>query len=166
MPATAKHATAVLVTRPPGQAQELCAAVADAGFTVHSLPMLQLLPLAEPAPSLRQLVQDLDRVRVAGAAIHINPGLAPTVASDIDHLDRHAEGAPGAQWPRGWQDRTMPETYATIATNKGDIVVTLFPDQAPKTVRNYVSNIFDKLQVNDRAQAIVRARDAGLGDAQ
>jgi len=32
-----------------------------------------------------------------------------------------------------------------------------------KTVQNHVSNIFSKLQVADRAQAIVRARDAGLG---
>jgi DNA-binding NarL/FixJ family response regulator len=32
-----------------------------------------------------------------------------------------------------------------------------------KTVSNYVSNIFNKLQVADRAQAIIRARDAGLG---
>ena len=31
-----------------------------------------------------------------------------------------------------------------------------------KTVGNYVSNIFGKLQVADRAQAIIRARDAGL----
>lgn len=31
-----------------------------------------------------------------------------------------------------------------------------------KTVNNYVSNIFSKLQVADRAQAIIRARDAGL----
>ena len=31
-----------------------------------------------------------------------------------------------------------------------------------KTVRNYVSNIFSKLQVADRAQAIVKARKAGL----
>jgi DNA-binding NarL/FixJ family response regulator len=31
------------------------------------------------------------------------------------------------------------------------------------TVRNYVSSIFSKLQVADRAQAIVKARDAGLG---
>jgi len=31
-----------------------------------------------------------------------------------------------------------------------------------KTVRNYSSNIFSKLQVADRAQAIVKARDAGL----
>ena len=34
---------------------------------------------------------------------------------------------------------------------------------APKTVANNVSSIFTKLQVADRAQAIVRARDAGLG---
>lgn len=31
-----------------------------------------------------------------------------------------------------------------------------------KTVRNHVSNIFSKLQVADRAEAILRARDAGL----
>ena len=34
---------------------------------------------------------------------------------------------------------------------------------SPSTVRNYVSNIFSKLQVVDRAQAIIRAREAGLG---
>jgi DNA-binding NarL/FixJ family response regulator len=34
-----------------------------------------------------------------------------------------------------------------------------------KTVRNHVSNIFTKLAVVDRAQAIVRAREAGLGGA-
>jgi DNA-binding NarL/FixJ family response regulator len=34
---------------------------------------------------------------------------------------------------------------------------------SPKTVRNHVSNIFSKLQVADRVQAIVRAREAGLG---
>jgi DNA-binding NarL/FixJ family response regulator len=33
----------------------------------------------------------------------------------------------------------------------------------PKTVRNNVSNIFAKLQVADRAQAIIAAREAGLG---
>lgn len=33
-----------------------------------------------------------------------------------------------------------------------------------KTVRNHVSNIFSKLQVVDRAQAVLRAREAGLGE--
>lgn len=34
---------------------------------------------------------------------------------------------------------------------------------SPKTVRNNTSNIFTKLQVADRAEAIVRARDSGMG---
>lgn len=33
-----------------------------------------------------------------------------------------------------------------------------------KTVRNYVSNIYSKLQVADRAQVVIKAREAGLGD--
>jgi DNA-binding NarL/FixJ family response regulator len=32
-----------------------------------------------------------------------------------------------------------------------------------KTVRNHITRIFDKIQVEHRYQAIVRARDAGLG---
>lgn len=32
-----------------------------------------------------------------------------------------------------------------------------------KTVRNHITSVFSKLQVADRAQAIVKARDAGLG---
>jgi DNA-binding NarL/FixJ family response regulator len=34
---------------------------------------------------------------------------------------------------------------------------------SPKTVSNHISNIFSKLQVVDRAQAVSRARQAGLG---
>jgi DNA-binding NarL/FixJ family response regulator len=34
---------------------------------------------------------------------------------------------------------------------------------SPKTVRNYVSSIFTKLEVSDRSLAIVYAREAGLG---
>lgn len=33
---------------------------------------------------------------------------------------------------------------------------------SPKTVRNYITEIFSKLQVVDRAQAIIKARDGGL----
>lgn len=37
---------------------------------------------------------------------------------------------------------------------------------SPKTVRNHVSNILHKLQVSDRAGAIIRAREAGLGGVE
>ncbi len=33
-----------------------------------------------------------------------------------------------------------------------------------KTVRNHVSNILNKLQVSDRLQAALRAREAGLDE--
>jgi DNA-binding NarL/FixJ family response regulator len=44
--------------------------------------------------------------------------------------------------------------------NNSDIAETLVISL--KTVRNHVSNIFSKLQVTDRAEAIVRAREAGM----
>jgi len=34
---------------------------------------------------------------------------------------------------------------------------------SPRTVSNHISHIFTKLQVADRAHAIIRAREAGLG---
>lgn len=47
------------------------------------------------------------------------------------------------------------------------VVASLMPLEAPavsaKTVANYVSSILGKLQVADRAEAVRRAREAGLG---
>jgi len=37
---------------------------------------------------------------------------------------------------------------------------------SPKTIRNHITNIFGKLEVENRAQAIILARDAGLGHRQ
>jgi DNA-binding NarL/FixJ family response regulator len=45
--------------------------------------------------------------------------------------------------------------------NNAEIAKRLYLSQ--KTVRNHVSHVFLKLQVANRAQAIVRAREAGLG---
>ena len=47
------------------------------------------------------------------------------------------------------------------AVSNGDIARRLF--LSDKTVRNYVSSIFTKLGVESRAEAIVQARQAGLG---
>jgi DNA-binding NarL/FixJ family response regulator len=55
------------------------------------------------------------------------------------------------------------EILALIAQGRGNLEIAARLSLSPKTVRNHVSNIFSKLQVADRAQAIIRARDAGLG---
>lgn len=58
------------------------------------------------------------------------------------------------------REREVLELLARGRSN-GDIAATLV--LSPKTVRNHVSAIFTKLQVADRAEAMARARDAGLG---
>jgi len=56
------------------------------------------------------------------------------------------------------------EVLGLIATGLSNTAIAGRLGLAPNTVGNHISNIFAKLQVADRAQAIVRARQAGLGD--
>jgi len=55
------------------------------------------------------------------------------------------------------------EVLDLIAQGKSNANIAKMLVISVKTVRNHVSNIFNKLQVTDRAQAAIRARDAGLG---
>ncbi|WP_410590923.1 response regulator [Amycolatopsis sp. lyj-23] len=55
------------------------------------------------------------------------------------------------------------EVLALIAAGHSNSVIASTLCLSPKTVRNHISNVFAKLHVADRAEAIVRARDAGLG---
>ena len=55
------------------------------------------------------------------------------------------------------------EVLELIASGRGNATIAHDLTLSLKTVRNHVSNIFTKLQVSDRAAAIVKARDAGYG---
>jgi DNA-binding NarL/FixJ family response regulator len=55
------------------------------------------------------------------------------------------------------------EVLELIASGKGNATIAHDLTLSLKTVRNHVSNIFTKMQVSDRAAAIVKARDAGFG---
>jgi DNA-binding NarL/FixJ family response regulator len=55
------------------------------------------------------------------------------------------------------------EILELVAQGRSNADITAYLVLSPKTVRNHVSNIFSKLQVRDRAEAIVRARKAGMG---
>ena len=50
-----------------------------------------------------------------------------------------------------------------LAQGRANTVIATRLSLSHKTVRNHVSNILAKLQVTDRAQAIIQARDAGMG---
>ena len=50
-----------------------------------------------------------------------------------------------------------------LAQGRANTAIATRLSLSPKTVRNHVSSILAKLQVTDRAQAIIQARDAGMG---
>lgn len=55
------------------------------------------------------------------------------------------------------------EVLELIAKGESNPAIAARLGLSPKTIRNHVSNIFLKLQVADRSQAIVKAREAGMG---
>jgi DNA-binding NarL/FixJ family response regulator len=55
------------------------------------------------------------------------------------------------------------EVLELVAQGRANASIAARLGLSQKTIRNHVSNILTKLQVADRAQAIVQARDAGLG---
>lgn len=85
----------------------------------------------------------------------------PTIAARVvDYFGRNRQAAAPAVFPE-LTDRER-EILALVAAGKANPEIALRLGITDKTVRNHVSNIFAKLAVADRAQAIVRARQAGL----
>jgi len=87
---------------------------------------------------------------------------SPTVASRM--MDFFA-GARPAKLPQVFPELTdrEREVLHLIAEGYKNPEIAEHLVLSPKTVRNHVSNILSKLQVADRAQAILKAREAGLG---
>ena len=96
------------------------------------------------------------RAIAAGEAI-FGPSIARRV---VEHFATGAGSDRGA-FPT-LTDRER-EVLDLIAAGKGNAAIAHDLMLTLKTVRNHVSNIFSKLQVSDRAAAIVKARDAGFG---
>jgi DNA-binding NarL/FixJ family response regulator len=85
------------------------------------------------------------------------------LGAGVAHRLRRFFGAPAAHKPfPGLTDRER-EILELIAQGRSNREIATRFTLSEKTVRNYVSAILTKLQVAHRAQAIVRAREAGLG---
>ena len=82
-----------------------------------------------------------------------------------DRLMGFFSGAGSAGGGQPFPDLTEREReiLGLIAQGVGNAEIAARLYLSPKTVRNHISSIFDKLQVSDRAQAMVRAREAGMG---
>jgi DNA-binding NarL/FixJ family response regulator len=94
---------------------------------------------------------------VAGGEAHFGPTIA-----------RRLLGYFATPRPAAWEafpDLTAREREILdlIARGRSNHEIAAHLYLSPKTVRNHVSNIFSKLQVADRVQATILAREAGLG---
>ncbi|MEI8408737.1 MULTISPECIES: response regulator transcription factor [unclassified Kribbella] len=92
-----------------------------------------------------------------GEAI-FGPAIARRVAEFFSATPVAAAGSPFPQLTA-----REHEILALVAAGRSNAQIASELFLSPKTVRNNVSNIFAKLHVADRAEAIIRARDAGLG---
>jgi len=90
----------------------------------------------------------------------------PAVARRLVNFFRELDGSrQRAAPPQAFPELTERERELLdlIAQGHNNATIAERLTLSPKTVSNHISNIFSKLQVADRAQAIVRARQAGLG---
>lgn len=114
---------------------------------------------AEPAEVLRAI-----RAVADGEAI-FSPGIAERLihyfATPPTAMGAGARSTPALLFPDLTErEREVLTLIAQGFTNSAIAEQLIL---SPKTVRNYITEIFSKLQVADRAQAIIRARNAGLG---
>jgi DNA-binding NarL/FixJ family response regulator len=95
---------------------------------------------------------------VASGAAIFSPAIARRMMSYFAQISKQPAGH---AFPELTQREL--EVLALMAQHHSNQEIAQSLSLSDKTVRNYTSNIFAKLQVADRAEAIIRARDAGLG---
>jgi DNA-binding NarL/FixJ family response regulator len=112
------------------------------------------------------VLKDADEEEMVHAIWAVGKGEAifsPAIAERV--LAYFAASLPGGAPPQAFPTLTdrEREILHLIAQGHPNPSIAKQLSLSSKTVGNYVSNIFTKLQVADRAQAIIRAREAGLG---
>ncbi len=95
---------------------------------------------------------------VASGGAMFSPGVAHRL---MDFFSADRPVAP----PKAFPELTgrEEEILVLIAQGHGNQEIAEGLCLSLKTVRNHVSNIYTKLQVADRSQAVIRAREAGFG---
>ncbi len=112
------------------------------------------------------LLKGADRAEIARALAAVAAGevvFSAGVASRV--LAFFARGSRGRQALSPFPDLTdrEREVLDLVARGLTNSAIATRLVVSEKTVRNHVSNVFAKLQVTRRSEAVARARDAGLG---
>lgn len=89
----------------------------------------------------------------------LQPSVASKVLAELSRLASAAPAATNELSKLSERERDVLRLIARGASNK-EIAAALF--LAEGTVKNHVTNILDKLEVGDRTQAALRARELGL----
>ncbi|WP_030168665.1 response regulator transcription factor [Spirillospora albida] len=112
------------------------------------------------------LVKGADRAEILRAVLAVAAGeviFGPVLAGRVaEYFARIAAARPAGD-PFPQLTARERDVLELIAVGLANPAIAERLGLSPKTVRNNVSAVFAKLQVADRAEAIVRARDAGLG---
>jgi DNA-binding NarL/FixJ family response regulator len=120
------------------------------------------------AGGLAALIPDTRFVPLESAN-HILLEAEPAWSTFVSELYRFLDPAAPGVGREARSGRLAPLTRREIEVL--DLIARGFYNQAiaqhlvlsPKTVSNHITAIFDKLRVSSRAQAVIAARDAGLG---
>ncbi len=110
------------------------------------------------------LLKESSRADIVGAieAVARNQAVfGPTVAQRV--VQQLASGRTGGEIAFPHLTEREREVLDLIARGMNNQAIASRLFVSGKTVRNHVSNILTKINVTDRAEAIVRAREAGLG---
>jgi DNA-binding NarL/FixJ family response regulator len=109
------------------------------------------------------VLKDMDDEELSRALLAVGNGEAIFSAAIAGRMMRFFDQRPVVQTPLFPElSESERKVLELIAQGESNQVIAERLVLSPKTVRNYISNIFAKLQVADRAQAIVKARGAGL----
>lgn len=111
------------------------------------------------------VLKDADEDEIVRAIRAVAQGEAifsPAIAARLMDYFAATQASPNAQAFPELTERER-EVLALIARGQSNSEIAAELSISLKTVRNHASNIFSKLQVTDRTQAALRARDAGLG---
>ena len=110
------------------------------------------------------ILKDSEKENILRAIQAVATGEAifsPTIATRlIDFFSTQSSSLPRDIFP-SLTERER-QILQLIARGRSNAEIARELSLSPKTVYNYVSNILSKLQVADRAQAIIRAREAGV----